>query len=54
LKVRYLRITTVVGGPFESKVLKNYNCCCDPFEGKLLTHYNFCWGLFESMEFRDI
>ena len=36
MKSRYLNITTLVGGPFESKVLTH--CIC-------------CWGLFESMEF---
>ena len=36
LKARYLKITIVVGGSFESKVLTYYNCC---------------WGLFESMKF---
>ena len=36
MKSKYLKLTIVVGGPFESKVLTYYNCC---------------WGLFESMEF---
>jgi len=45
LKARYLYITRVVGGPFESiAVLTHFNCCWWPFESKLLTHYNYCWG----------
>jgi len=51
LKTRSWHNKVVVGGPFDSKVLKQYNCWWGPFESKVLTHYNCCWGLFESMEF---
>jgi len=51
--------TVAVGGPFESKALTHWRCCCGPFERKALTvtvaigdpivsgvlsHYSCCWG----------
>jgi len=56
----YIRPAVTVGGPFEIKVLADYNCCWGasvkashlhitfavdgPFESRVLTHYSFLKG----------
>jgi len=43
LKGRYLHITVVIGGSFDSVMLAHSIAVWVPFENILLAHYSCCW-----------
>jgi len=54
LKAEYLRITFAVGVPLKTEFLNAHNTIVGgPFETKVLIHYSWCWGPFESGVLRN-